>query len=937
MRFTPSPRLSVITLAAVAALSACGGGDDVVMSDRNFATPTVRIASADQVIDLRNYAQVGRYALPAPATDSVNATDTNLLAEEASAITYNWDTDTLFVVGDGGTAVVQVDKQGDYIDSATFAQDASKPQGTYIYDPEGLLYLGNGQFAVVEERYRQVSRFTYTAGADLGEGDFETVDLGTDIGNIGYEGMGWDPMTQGLVGVKEASPQAVFTTTVDFGAGTASNGSATTELPENVFDPSKAGLSAINDVFALSNVLKASDADHGDLLLLSAPDGLVRKMSREGVLHSSLNVGAAAQNEGMVMDSDGVLYVVGEVGGGDGKPEMVVFANQCEAPSSGHNICLAFDQDIQLGNGNVTLDNGAGDRQVFNVQGSAVRADGHHLIVHTDSMVAGTDYQVTFSQDAVRDISGGAAPAYSGSDLQVNTAAVKDVKAPSLSSSAPEAGATNVASSALVLTFDEPVTSGSGQLELARDTGSPVSIDINDSSQVYIAGNSVTITPADGLLPGSSYTLTMAAGVLQDLSGNAFAGFTGTDFSFEIAEPSAPQLLVTEANSNATGGDFFELYNFGRDAVDLTGWRYNDAAAQFSTAIAFPDNTTIQPGEVLLVHVGAETTAEFLQAWGLPADTAAITLSSEAPTDAPKLGSGDAVVIYEDSGAIAAVFNYTGLDPIGDVASLTANEGEHAGETMGANKKASAVWDGVSTSAPNYRAPATTDLGYVAQDADNIGSPGAVQPAPSSDVIITELNSNSGGGDFIELTNKGAASVNISNWVYDDDSASYDAAATENVKLPPNLMLQPNERMVVVVKVADDTDFRANWAVAEGVRTAVLPTGAGMGKGDAAVFFDANGRFVVGLNYGASALTVCEQGQTAAACTIDLAPVQSSGGVSPTETLHAGPSLGGGADNISLVWDEASEDKVTFLPADNASAPATVQTAADGAKGSPGQ
>ena len=54
-------------------------------------------------VDLSNYVRVARYDLPLP-----NSSDTSLFASEASAVTYNWDTDTLFVVGDGGTSIVQV-------------------------------------------------------------------------------------------------------------------------------------------------------------------------------------------------------------------------------------------------------------------------------------------------------------------------------------------------------------------------------------------------------------------------------------------------------------------------------------------------------------------------------------------------------------------------------------------------------------------------------------------------------------------------------------------------------------------------------------------------------------------------------------------------------------------------------------------------------------
>src|ERR1700750_1448302 len=119
-------------------------------------------------VDLSRYVRVGRFDLPEPTRTP--APPGSLLAQEASSVTYDWDTGTLFVVGDGGTSVVQVDKTGHLIDSMTLAAGAS-PQGTEFYDTEGIAYVGGGKFVLNEERYRQVNLFTYVAGATLKRAD----------------------------------------------------------------------------------------------------------------------------------------------------------------------------------------------------------------------------------------------------------------------------------------------------------------------------------------------------------------------------------------------------------------------------------------------------------------------------------------------------------------------------------------------------------------------------------------------------------------------------------------------------------------------------------------------------------------------------------------------------------------------------------------------
>ena len=113
-------------------------------------------------------------------------------------MTYDWDTDTLFVVGDGGTSIVQVSKTGQLIDSMTLAPGGS-PQGTDFYDPEGLTYVGGGRFVMAEERDRQVVLFTYVPGTTLTRADAQTVKLGTFVPNIGIEGISYDPLTGGFI------------------------------------------------------------------------------------------------------------------------------------------------------------------------------------------------------------------------------------------------------------------------------------------------------------------------------------------------------------------------------------------------------------------------------------------------------------------------------------------------------------------------------------------------------------------------------------------------------------------------------------------------------------------------------------------------------------------------------------------------------------------
>jgi uncharacterized protein YjiK len=285
-------------------------------------------ATAAGSVDLSKYQRIASVDLPI-------GSGANLLADEASAVTYNWDTKTLFVVGDGGTAIVQLSLSGELIDSMTLAADASKPQGTYFYDPEGLAYVGNGQFVLGEERYRQLNLLSYSAGSTHGAAGTQTVKLGTTIGNIGIEGFSRDPLTGGFIVAKEKSPLGLFQTTLDFAAGTASNGSASTVNSVNLFDPALLGLADIADVFALSNQANlAGTADFSHLLVLSEESGRIVETDRNGNLYGSLDLGTAGQLEGLTMDDQGRLYVVGERAGSNGRAGLWVYAAPVPEPGT---------------------------------------------------------------------------------------------------------------------------------------------------------------------------------------------------------------------------------------------------------------------------------------------------------------------------------------------------------------------------------------------------------------------------------------------------------------------------------------------------------------------------------------------------------------------------------------------------------------------------
>lgn len=291
-------------------------------------------------INLATYVRTGRYNLPEPTRTALppGTAAHNLLCQEASAVTYNWDTDTLFISCDGGRSVTQVSKTGALIDTMSLDLQSGAPQGTAFYDPEGITYIGGGQFVLSEERDQQLVKFIYAAGTTLTRAAAQTVDLGPFDDNTGTEGLSWDPPASNFIVLKEKAPIGVFPAGVDFTAGT------TTAAPpvvgnesSNLFNTSLLGMTDVADVFAFSNLpAMAGQPQEGNLLILGQEDARVVNISRSGVIASTLNITADPgdtisspnmQHEGITMDRDGNIYIVNENGGGDiNFPQLWVYS-----------------------------------------------------------------------------------------------------------------------------------------------------------------------------------------------------------------------------------------------------------------------------------------------------------------------------------------------------------------------------------------------------------------------------------------------------------------------------------------------------------------------------------------------------------------------------------------------------------------------------------
>src|SRR5690606_9994478 len=97
-----------------------------------------------------------------------------------------------------------------------------------------------------------------------------------------------------------------------------------------------------------------------------------------------------------------------------------------------------------------------------------------------------------------------------------------------------------------------------------------------------------------------------------------------------------------------------------------------------------------------------------------------------------------------------------------------------------------------------------------------------------AELVITEIMSQSahaGSIDWFEITNTGAAAVDLSGYQWEDDTARNPRPA-----FPSGVSIAPGES-IVVSNNQDPVQFRSNWGLAESVQVLIV-NGPGLGSND---------------------------------------------------------------------------------------------------------
>lgn len=245
------------------------------------------------------------------------------------------------------------------------------------------------------------------------------------------------------------------------------------------------------------------------------------------------------------------------------------FDSDLSAPAeltADNDIWLDFDERMIPGSGNIILSNGSDTRTIDITDTSQVTFtnifSGAVTIKPTADLIPGTSYTVQMTADAITDDTGHAFDGIEANTMHFTTVAsnpwLNGINWVNLY--APMEEITIKADDAITLQFDEKVLPGNGEIVISNGIDTR-SIDIHDNSQVTFDDyGQVFVKPLHDWVLGTHYTIRMAAGVVMDSNGNAFAGSDDlSGFGFTPVE-SNPTLSGT--NFMASDGEPFVPVSF---------------------------------------------------------------------------------------------------------------------------------------------------------------------------------------------------------------------------------------------------------------------------------------------------------------------------------------------------------------------------------------
>lgn len=255
----------------------------VVVTDANQQTDSAQLSIAISAPPPTGGSVLDAYAA---ASGSQNL---NFVSADLSGIAYVPDTNSFFLIQNNGGGLWEVD-----IDFNLLRTMSLNGFG----DTEDIAYLGNNEFAIVDESSQLYIGTISTSATQISAGSFQRILFDNYSGNSGYEGVAYDLSTETFYVVKEVAPKRIRS----FQRPATSADTVVAATAPFDADQLPAG--------DLSSVV--FDTRTGRLLILSHESHKLMDVGLDGFVHGQLAMADLTQQEGVALDSSFNIYVTSE-------------------------------------------------------------------------------------------------------------------------------------------------------------------------------------------------------------------------------------------------------------------------------------------------------------------------------------------------------------------------------------------------------------------------------------------------------------------------------------------------------------------------------------------------------------------------------------------------------------------------------------------------
>ena len=222
------------------------------------------------------------------------------------------------------------------------------------------------------------------------------------------------------------------------------------------------------------------------------------------------------------------------------------------------NLMLTLNENVKKGTGNITIKRLSDNtivEQFASTSPNVTIANAVVTINPSNNLGITTGYYVEVDNGAIQDLASNNYAGFTGNTTWRFTTDTETAPPTALSFNPINSAINVTVTTNLSITFDEPIkkgTSGNILIKKLSDNSVVESIVITNTI-ISVAGAVLTINPENNFLANTSYYIEISSGVIQDIAGNNYAGFTGNNtWGFITLDNIAPTLVSLSPTNNAS-------------------------------------------------------------------------------------------------------------------------------------------------------------------------------------------------------------------------------------------------------------------------------------------------------------------------------------------------------------------------------------------------